>query len=221
MNLSRWTAVDAFFNEYLITDDPVLQSVITRSEAAGLPPHNVAPNQGKLLHLFAHMIGANSVLEIGSLGGYSTIWLARALPAGGKLISLEYDPTCVSVARASVAEAGLDGIVEICEGAALEILPALEKHPAAPFDLIFIDADKCNNTAYFDWALRLSRPGSIIIADNVVRDGHVIDGDDSDPSVRGIREFVAAVASESRVTATAIQTVGSKGYDGFLIARVI
>ena len=173
-----------------------------------------------MLQLLACTVGAKSILEIGTLGGYSTIWLARALPTDGRLISLEFDPKCVAVARKNIIEAGLDATVEIREGAALDSLPELIDHPASPFDLIFIDADKCNNGAYFDWALQLAHSGSLIIADNVVRDGRVIERDDPDPNILGIRNFIASVAREKRVTATTIQTVGAKGYDGFLVTRV-
>ena len=220
MSQERWSAVDDFFNSQLIKEDPVLVSAITNSDAAGLPPHHVAPNQGKLLQLLAGTVGAKSILEIGTLGGCSTIWLARAPPTDGRLISLEFDPTCVAVARKNIIEAWLDAVVEIREGAALDSLPELIDHPASPFDLIFIDADKRNNAAYFDWALQLAHSGSLIIADNVVRDGRVIERDDPDPNILGIRNFIASVAREKRVTATTIQTVGTKGYDGFLVARV-
>jgi len=220
MSQERWSAVDDFFNSQLIKEDPVLVSAITNSDAAGLPPHHVAPNQGKLLQLLACTVGAKSILEIGTLGGYSTIWLARALPTDGRLISLEFDPTCVAVARKNINATGLDAVVDIREGAAHDSLPELIDHPASPFDLIFIDADKRNNAAYFDWALQLAHSGSLIIADNVVRDGRVIERDDPDPNILGIRNFIASVAREKRVTATTIQTVGAKGDDGFLVTRV-
>jgi predicted O-methyltransferase YrrM len=176
--------------------------------------------QGKLLHLLARSIGARNVLEIGTLGGYSTIWLARALPDGGRLISLEADPRHAEVARANIARAGLDTRVEVRLGMALNLLPELAAEGGPPFDFVFIDADKPNNAAYFDWALKLSRPGSIIVVDNVVRDGDVIDAVSDSPTVQGVRRFLERLAVEPRVSATAIQTVGTKGYDGFAIALV-
>jgi predicted O-methyltransferase YrrM len=180
----------------------------------------VAPNQGKLLALLAQIQGARSILEIGTLGGYSTIWLARALPAGGRLITLEADPRHADIARANIARAGLADVVELRLGLALETLPRLAAEGRGPFDLVFIDADKSNSAEYFAWALALSRRGSVIIADNVVRDGAVIDAASLDPSVQGVRRFTERLAAEKRVSATVIQTVGSKGYDGFAIALV-
>ena len=176
--------------------------------------------QGKLLHLLARAIGARNVLEIGTLGGYSTIWLARALPDGGRLISLEADARHAEVARANIARAGLEDMVEVRLGMALDILPGLAAEVGEPFDFVFIDADKPNNAAYFDWALKLSRPGSIIVVDNVVRDGDVIDAASDSPTVQGVRRLLERLAAEPRVSATAIQTVGTKGYDGFAIALV-
>ncbi|MDZ7966665.1 MAG: O-methyltransferase [Nostoc sp. DedSLP03] len=200
--------------------DPALDQALQTSAAAGLPPHNVSPNQGKLLLLLAQIQGAQSILEIGTLGGYSTIWLARALPSNGRLITLEAAPKHAEVARANIAHAGLSEVVDLRLGQALSTLPqiAAEGHT---FDLIFIDADKPSNPDYFAWALKLSRPGSLIIADNVVRNGAVIDSSSNDPSVQGVRCFNELLASEPRVNATAIQTVGSKGYDGFAIAIVM
>jgi predicted O-methyltransferase YrrM len=190
------------------------------STEAGLPAINVAPNQGKLLHLWARMVGARSILEVGTLGGYSTIWLARALPDGGRLISLEADARHAEVARANIARAGLQAVVEVRLGMALDTLPELAAEGREPFDFVFIDADKPNNAAYFDWALTLSRPGSIIVVDNVVRDGDVIDADSDSSTVQGVRRLLERIAAEPRVSATAIQTVGAKGYDGFAIALV-
>jgi predicted O-methyltransferase YrrM len=214
----QWTAVDAYFADLLVPPEPTLDAALEASAAAGLPSINVAPNQGKLLHLLARVQGARTVLEVGTLGGYSTIWLARALPAGGRLITLEADPKHADVARANLAKAGLAGIVEVRLGRALDTLPELI--PQAPFDLVFLDADKPGNPDYFAWALRLTRPGSLIIVDNVVRRGAVADADSDDPGVRGVRRLTELIASEPRVSATAVQTVGSKGHDGFLLALV-
>jgi predicted O-methyltransferase YrrM len=214
-----WTAVDRYFGDLLAPDDPALEKALANSAAAGLPAINVAPAQGKLLHLLARAIGARNVLEIGTLGGYSTIWLARALPDGGRVISLEADARHAEVARANIARAGLDTRVEVRLGMALDLLPGLADG-TDPFDFVFIDADKPNNAAYFDWALKLSRPGSIIVVDNVVRAGEVIDATSDSPTVQGVRRFLERLAAEPRVSATAIQTVGTKGYDGFAIALV-
>jgi predicted O-methyltransferase YrrM len=220
MNQQQWNAVDQYINALLVRADPVLDSVLAASAAAGLPAIHVAPNQGKLLQLLARMQGARMILEIGTLGGYSTIWLARALPKDGRLITLEADPKCAEVARDNIASAGLADIVEVSLGRALDTLPRLAAEGRGPFDLIFIDADKSSTAEYFTWALKLSRRGSLIIADNVIREGAVIDAISADSSVRGIRRFHELVAAEPRVSATAIQTVGSKGYDGFAIALV-
>jgi predicted O-methyltransferase YrrM len=220
MTQEQWTAVDRYITDMLVPADAALESALQASAAAGLPPHSVSPNQGKLLALLAQIQGARSILEIGTLGGYSTIWLARALPTGGRLITLEADPLHADVARANIARAGLADAVELRLGRALETLPRLAAESVGPFDLIFIDADKPNNAEYFAWALALSRRGSLIIADNVVRDGAVIDAASLDPSVQGVRRFNERLAAEQRVSATAMQTVGSKGYDGFAIALV-
>ncbi|WP_329018084.1 O-methyltransferase [Streptomyces sp. NBC_00690] len=218
----RWEAVDRYLTDLLAPDDDALTTALTSSESAGLPSIAVAGNQGKLLHLLAASMGARTILEIGTLGGYSTIWLARALPDGGRLISLEYSPEHAEVARGNLARAGLDHIAEVRTGAALETLPKLAAEPGAgPFDLFFIDADKKNNPHYVEWALKLSRPGSLIIVDNTVRGGAVVERDSTDPSVVGTREMYALVAREPRLDATAVQTVGVKGYDGFLLARVV
>jgi predicted O-methyltransferase YrrM len=219
MTEELWTAVDRYFNELLVSADPALDEALAVSAAAELPAINVSPVQGKLLHLLARSIGARNVLEIGTLGAYSTIWLARALPDGGRVISLEADPRHAEVARANIARAGLDDRVEVRLGMALDLLPGLTERPE-PFDFIFIDADKPNNAAYFDWALRLSRVGAIIIVDNVVRGGDVIAAANDSPTVQGVRRFMERLAAEPRVSATAIQTVGSKGYDGFAMALV-
>jgi predicted O-methyltransferase YrrM len=215
-----WTAVDGYFSDLLVPADAALEAALAASAAAGLPAINVSPVQGKLLQLLARAIGAHNVLEIGTLGGYSSIWLARALPDGGRLVSLEADPRHAEVARANIARAGLDSSVEVRLGMALDLLPELAAEGGEPFDLVFIDADKPNNAAYFDWALQLTRPGSIIVVDNVVREGDVIDAVSDSPTVQGVRRFLERLATEPRVSATAIQTVGGKGYDGFAIALV-
>lgn len=219
MTQEQWTAVDRYFTDLLVPPDPALDAALQTSAAAGLPPHNVSPNQGKMLLLLAQIQGARTILEIGTLGGYSTIWLARALPSDGRLITLEANPKHAEVAHTNIAHAGLSDIVDLRLGQALSTLPQIagEGHT---FYLIFIDADKPNNPDYFTWALKLSRSGSLIIADNVVRNGAVIDATSTDPSVQGVRRFNELLASEPRVSATAIQTVGSKGYDGFAIAIV-
>jgi predicted O-methyltransferase YrrM len=220
MNQEQWTAVDRYINDTLLSPDPVLDAALKASTDAGLPPISVTPNQGKLLHLLAQAQGARNILEMGTLGGYSTIWLARALPAGGRLITLEFDPKHAEVARANIARAGLADVVELRVGRALETLPQLAAERRGPFDFIFIDADKENYPGYFTWAVKLSRRGTLIVADNVVRKGAVIDPASSDPLVQGVRRFNELVAAERRVNATAIQTVGSKGYDGFALALV-
>ncbi|ROQ94710.1 putative O-methyltransferase YrrM [Streptomyces sp. 2132.2] len=213
-----WTAVDDYFGGLLVEEDEALVAANADAEAAGLPAHQVAPNQGKLLHLLARIRGARTVLEIGTLGGYSTIWLARALPAGGRLVTLEVDPHCADVAEANVARAGLADVVDIRRGPALALLPHLTD--LAPFDLVFIDADKPSNPDYLKWALELTGPGSVIIGDNVVRDGAVVDPDSTDPRVQGVRRFTELIAEHPNLTATALQTVGSKGYDGLVMALV-
>jgi len=220
MTQTRWTAVDRYLCELFVPEDRALRAAIEASDAAGLPPHHVAPNQGKLLHLLGRICGVRSILEIGTLGGYSTIWLARALPADGRLITLEANPRHAEVARANIARAGLIDVVELRIGRTIDTLPQLATEGRGPFDLIFIDADKPSNPDYFTWALALSRRGTLIFADNVVRDGAVIDAASADAGVQGIRRFNERVAAEPRVSATAIQTVGSKGYDGFAIAVV-
>jgi predicted O-methyltransferase YrrM len=218
----QWKAVDQYFADLLLPPDPALEAALLDSAAAGLPPINVSPPQGKMLHLLARVCGAKRILEIGTLGGYSTIWLARALPPGGRLVTLEYVQKHADVARANFARAGLSGVVDLRVDRAIDTLPKLaEEHGSGPgFDLTFIDADKPSTADYFAWAVKLARPGGLIIVDNVVRKGHVIDASSSDEDVQGIRRFMQALANESRVSATAIQTVGAKGYDGFLLAVV-
>jgi predicted O-methyltransferase YrrM len=221
MTPARWEAVDRFLADLLVRPDHALDAALDANTAAGLPPIDVSPTQGKLLMLLAQTQQARTILEIGTLGGYSTIWLARALPPGGHLISLEADPRHAEVARANVARADLEGSVDIRVGRALDTLPQIAAEGRGPFDLFFIDADKPSNPDYFAWTLRLSRPGSLIIADNVVREGTVAETTSNDASARGVRRFLELMAAEPRVSATAIQTVGSKGYDGFAIARVL
>jgi predicted O-methyltransferase YrrM len=220
MTQALWTEVDRYINDRLLPFDAALDSALQASVDAGLPAISVTPNQGKLLHLMARSQGARTVLEIGTLGGYSTIWLARALPPGGRLITLESEPRHAEVALANIARAGLSGVVEVRFGPALTTLPALAAEGAGPFDLVFIDADKPSTADYFTWALKHSRLGSLIIVDNVVRKGAVTDPASTDPNVRGVQLFYERLAAEPRVSATAIQTVGSKGYDGFALAYV-
>jgi predicted O-methyltransferase YrrM len=215
-----WSAVDQYITDLLVPPDAALDAALLESAAAGLPAISVTPNQGKLLQLIARSQGARDILEIGTLGGYSTIWLARALPAGGRVVTLESDPKHASVARANLARAGLEESVELRLGLALETLPLIARERGRPFDLIFIDADKAGIPKYFAWALTLSRTGTVIIVDNVVRNGAVIDASSADPSVQGVRRFNEMLAAEPRVSATTIQTVGSKGYDGFTIMLV-
>jgi predicted O-methyltransferase YrrM len=221
MTQTLWSAIDDYMVQALSPSDPVLDQALADSRAAGLPAINVAPNQGKLLQLLARMIGARRVLEVGTLGGYSTIWLARALPADGKLISLEFSPKHAEVARANLARADLKVPVEVRVGPALDSLPGVAADETEPFDLVFIDADKRNNPGYFDWALKLIRPGGVIIVDNVVRGGSVLKEESADPDVQGVRQVIAMIGAEPRVSATAIQTVGSKGHDGLAIAWVL
>ena len=220
MTQERWTEVDHYIVDALVRPDDALESALRASAAAGLVSHNVSPNQGKFLHLLARIHRARSILEIGTLGGYSTIWLGRALPPEGSLVTLEVDARCAEVARANLARAGLEGVVDVRLGRALDILPHLEAEGRGPFDMIFIDADKSSNSEYLAWALKLSRPGTLIVGDNVVRDGAVVDSTSVDPSVQGIRRFYSSLAADRRLIATAIQTVGSKGYDGFAMILV-
>ncbi|RKH14856.1 O-methyltransferase [Corallococcus sp. CA053C] len=220
MSQEQWNAVDRYITDHLVAPDAVLDAALEASAKAGLPAINVAPNQGKLLMLLAQLHGARRILEVGTLGGYSTLWLARALPPGGRVITLEAVPKHAEVARENIARAGLSDVVEVRVGSAIDTLPQLEKEGQAPFDLTFIDADKARTADYFAWALKLSRKGSLIITDNVVRKGAVIDAANTDANIQGMRRFYEAVAAEPRVSATAVQTVGSKGYDGFALALV-
>jgi predicted O-methyltransferase YrrM len=216
----RWTAVDRYLDGLLVPADPALRAAIEESAAAGLPAIQVSPGQGRLLELLARARDARAILEIGTLGGYSAICLARGLAPGGRLITLEADPKHAEVARANLTRAGLAERVEIRLGPALDTLPRIAAEGRGPFDLVFIDADKPSNVDYFDWALRLTRRGSFIIVDNVVREGAVADRSSADPDVLGTRRVLEKMAAERRVCATAIQTVGRKGYDGFAIAIV-
>ncbi|CAN5425890.1 O-methyltransferase [soil metagenome] len=220
MGRAQWAAVDAYLTDTVLPPDPVLDGALAASAAAGLPDIQVSAPQGALLQLLARVQGARSILEVGTLGGYSTIWLARALPAGGRVVTLESEPHHAEVAQANLGRAGLGDIVDVRVGQALDLLPGLAADPVTPFDLVFIDADKPNNPHYFAWAQRLTRPGSLIIVDNVVRDGSVADADSDDARVQGSRQLLASIGTDPAVTGTAIQTVGAKGYDGFAIAIV-
>jgi predicted O-methyltransferase YrrM len=220
MTQELWTNVDQYFSSSLLGSDPILEGVLEASAKAGLPLIAVSPNQGKLLQMLAQILDARSILEIGTLGGYSTIWLARGMRPGGRLVTLEIDPAHAAVAQANFHRAGLGGVIELRVGSALDTLPRVAADGGGPFDLIFIDADKANIPAYFEWAVKLSRPGALIIVDNVVRDGNVIDAESSDASIKGVRRFVEMLGARDDMSGTAIQTVGTKGYDGFAIVRV-
>jgi len=221
MTQALWAAVDDYLEHLYVHPDPALDSTMQTSAAAGLPGIQVTPSQGMLLHILARVQNAGKILEIGTLGGYSTIWLARALPEGGRLLSLEAEPSHAAVARANLENAGLSGKVEVRMGRALETLPRVATQGEGPFDLIFIDADKMNIAGYFTWALRLSRPGSLIIVDNVIRNGAVIDAQSDEPAVQGVRRFNELAAAQSGVLITTIQTVGRKGYDGLTLVYVL
>ncbi|MEU6821429.1 O-methyltransferase [Streptomyces atriruber] len=221
MTQQQWDSVDDYFTGLLAPADEALTAALRDSDAAGLPQIAVAPNQGKLLHLLAQIQGARRVLEVGTLGGYSTIWLARALPADGRLVTLEYKPEHADVARGNLARAGLDKIAEVRVGPALDSLTALAAEHPEPFDLVFIDADKANNARYLEWAIELTRPGSLIILDNVVRGGAVTEATSTDPHVLGTRSALELIAEHPKLSGTAVQTVGTKGYDGFALARVL
>jgi predicted O-methyltransferase YrrM len=222
MSQDLWSAVDDYIVEHLLAPDPSLDAAVAASEAAGLPPIAITPNQGKLLELLARIHNAKSILELGTLGGYSTIWLARSLPQGGQLVTLEREPRYAEVALANIANAGLADMVQVRVGPALETLPAMHEEGAGPFDLIFIDADKQNYPGYLEWSLKLSRVGTLIIGDNVVRGGAILDSDASvdDGIAAGVRRFYEMLAAEPGVSATAIQTVGAKGHDGFALGLV-
>lgn len=215
-----WQAFDEYAQQKLFTDDSVLKDVLQRNAEEGLPSIDVSPNEGKMLHLFAKMVGAKRILEIGTLGGYSSIWLARSLPEGGKLVSLEYSSKHAAVAEKNIQQAGLSDRVDILVGAALDSLPTLPEKGYKDFDFIFIDADKRNNPRYVQEAINLSHPGTCIVVDNVVRNGQVLDRKSEHPDVKGIRDMFDYLAEHPNIDSTAIQTVGSKGYDGFLLAIV-
>jgi predicted O-methyltransferase YrrM len=220
MDQPNWNDVDDYIVERLVTADAALAAALDANRRAGLPAIDVSPAQGKFLHLLAGMVGARRVLEIGTLGGYSTIWFARALPADGVVVTLEFSPQHAEVARQNIERAGLGGKVDVRVGPALDTLPLLAKEGAAPFDLVFIDADKRGNPDYLQWAIKLARVGSVIVVDNVVRDGKVLDADSDDADIKGIRRFFDDLAGDARLSATALQTVGAKGWDGFAIALV-
>ncbi|MGE0210878.1 MAG: O-methyltransferase [Parvibaculaceae bacterium] len=220
MTEETWDAVDGYYEDLLLGPDPLLDETLKESSAGGLPEIAVAPNQGKFLMLLAMAVGARKILEIGTLGGYSTTWLARGLAPDGRLVTLEYAPKHAEVARRNLARAGLADRVEVRVGPAVESLPKLVEEGAGPFDLVFIDADKQSYAAYLEWSLKLVRKGSLIVADNMVRDGKVTDAHSGDPLVDGVRRFNERLAAEKRLSATALQTVGVKGYDGFVLALV-
>ncbi|WP_205323770.1 O-methyltransferase [Glycomyces sp. YM15] len=221
MGQAQWTEVDTFLTSLIVGEDEALTEATAAAQRAGLPPISVSAAQGKLLYLLAKTLGAKRVLEIGTLGGYSAIWMARALPKDGHLVSLEYSPRHAEVASGNIARAGLVGIVEIRVGAAAESLPKLAAEGGEPFDMVFIDADKGGYPDYLDWSLQLTRPGGLIVADNVVRGGAVADGLSRDPNVQGVRSYLEKVAADPRLEGTVMQTVGVKGYDGLSIARVV
>jgi predicted O-methyltransferase YrrM len=221
MPQETWSAVDDYITNTLIPADPILEAALAANAAAGLPSIDVTPAQGKFLHLLAKIQGAKRILEIGTLGGYSTIWLARALPPGGRLITLEFEPKHAAVAQQNINHAGLSETVEIRLGAAADSLARLHREATQPFDLIFIDADKPNNPVYLEWSLKLSRPGTLIVCDNVIRDGEIANPDSADPKVQGTRTMFEMMAANPCLEATALQTVGDKGYDGFALALVV
>jgi predicted O-methyltransferase YrrM len=221
MSQEVWTAVDEYINSLLAPSDEALDASVKASAAGGLPSIQVSPAQGKMLHVQARLVGARNILEIGTLGGYSTIWMARALPQGGKVITLEASEKHAQVASANFARAGLSDVIELRRGMALDLLPQVAAEERGPFDLIFIDANKSDMAEYFDWAVKLSRRGSVIVSDNVIRNGAVIEADSKDADIQGVRRFNERLAADKRVTATEIQTVGSKGYDGFALIAVI
>jgi predicted O-methyltransferase YrrM len=215
-----WKDVERYLIDQVLDDDPALDAALADSRDQGLPWIQVSPLEGRFLHLIARLVGARRILEVGTLGGYSAICMARALPPNGRLVSLEVDPKYAAVARSNVERAGLTGLVDVRVGAAADSLAGIERAGEGPFDLTFIDADKRSTPAYFDAALRLSRPGSVIIVDNVVRDGKLVDASLDDPDNAGMRRFLERIAQEPRVTATVLQTVGGKGWDGFAFVRV-
>ena len=214
----QWSDVDDYLVRTLIPNDSIFEKILANNNAAGLPAHDVAPNQGRFLQLLVQITGAKNILEIGTLGAYSSVWMARALPAGGKLVTLEADLHHAEIAIKNIQLAELAEVIELYTGPAIESLPLLASQ--APFDLIFIDADKPSNPVYLEWALKYSRPGTLIIGDNVVRDGAVTDSQSNDLRVQGVQKFIELLGENPRLTVTALQTVGSKGWDGFTLARV-
>lgn len=220
MHDAQWTVLDDYYSATLVQQDAALDAALADSAAAGLPAIQVPPNQGKFLNLLARIHGARRILEIGTLGGYSAIWLARALPADGRLVTLEFEPRHVEIAAANLKRAGVADKVDILQGAAADSLQRLIAQGAAPFDFIFIDADKPNNPVYLELALQLSRPGTVIVGDNVARGGAVADATSADPAIQGIRRFIELMGANPRLSATAVQTVGAKGHDGFALAIV-
>jgi predicted O-methyltransferase YrrM len=219
--LKVWTEVDRYFGDLLAPSDAQLDAALKANEKAGLPPIDVTGLQGKFLEVLIRISGAKRILEIGTLGGYSTTWMARALPPDGRIVSLEFKQLHADVARQNLRNAGVSDRVEIRVGPALESLPGVQSEGLGPFDFIFIDADKRSNPHYLDWALKLSRPGTVILVDNVVREGEVVDADSADPDIQGTRSCIGLMAANARLSTTALQTVGAKGYDGFALAVVL
>ena len=220
MNQDQWNAVDQYLEQAFGLTDRMLEAAVETSRAAGMPQIQVAPNQGRLLQMLALANGSRRILEIGTLAGYSTLWLARALPPGGRLVTLELDPKHAAVAAENLARAGVTELVDLRVGPAIDSLRRLVEEGAEPFDFVFVDADKAGMPAYFEWSLQLTAPGALLVFDNVVRDGAVVDPTSADPSVVGVRRLNEMLAAEPRVLATTIQTVGVKGWDGFALARV-
>jgi predicted O-methyltransferase YrrM len=220
MNQKVWEAVDQYLDKMLIPPDSTLKDALATASKAKLPAIQVSSVQGKLLHLLVHIMGARNILEIGTLGGYSTIWMARALPEGGRIITLEADPRHAEVARKNFERSGVANKVELRLGKALDTLPQVAADGRGPFDMFFIDANKSNMPEYFEWSLKLARAGSVIIADNVVREGAVLDAKSKDADIQGVRRFLGMVGKERRVSGTALQTVGTKNYDGFALVLV-
>ncbi|WP_456271122.1 O-methyltransferase [Bacillus sp. AK031] len=218
--MNKWEQADQYFSEKLLGEDSIMESILKRNKESGLPEIDVSPNQGKFLHLLVKLNGARRILEIGTLGGYSSVWMGRALPEDGQLVTLEYSEKHASVAEENIRSAGLENKISIMTGPALDTLPTLKEKGYPEFDLIFIDADKPNNPHYLNWALEFSRPGTVIICDNVVRKGNVIDEHSEDPSIIGTRQMIDLLSGNPRIDSTAVQTVGSKGYDGFVIGIV-
>lgn len=218
MDKQTWIAVDAYLASCLLPPDADLSATLAACREAGLPAIQVSPMQGRLLSMLCRLVSARRVLEVGTLGGYSTIWLARGLSAGGRIVTLEIDPAHAAIARANFIRARLDGVIDLHEGPAADSLECLAGRHGPDFDLVFIDADKPSNPVYLDWAVRLTRPGGVIVIDNVIRGGRVVNDDDDDPSVQGVRRMNLMIRDDPRLTATTLQTVGDKGYDGLTIA---